>query len=307
MTRLAAVATLLAATMPLFAQPPKRINKAVDLLSKKQPIYYTGGHGGYQEGKADAQTWADYINYELEHGAFDMTMLREYMRGLVDGGPTRSGHKTPAVIVTLPVVALDEATIRVNSWVIQQVLACGVHGLLLCHARSPEGVRAFVEAVRYPFAKQAAGLGEGLRGSGSQGYAARIWGISAAEYIKRADPWPLNPDGEILLGLKIEDRHALETSEKTTKIPGIGFAEWGPGDMGWSFGLLDAHDAPYPAVMQKARARVFAAVKAAGLSFLDGAIPSNVEERIKEGVMIVSAGREAAEKGRRFSKRTEPW
>jgi hypothetical protein len=34
------------------------------------------------------------------------------MRGLVDGGPTPSGHRTPAVIVTLPAPAVDEATMR---------------------------------------------------------------------------------------------------------------------------------------------------------------------------------------------------
>src|SRR5262252_9298154 len=81
---------------------PKRINKAIELLEQGQPIYYTGGHGGYEEGKRMAQTWADYINYEMEHGALDFTALRAFMRGLVDGGPTKSGHRTPAVIATLP-------------------------------------------------------------------------------------------------------------------------------------------------------------------------------------------------------------
>ena len=48
--------------------------------------------GGYEEGKKMAATRADYINYEMEHGALDIKELREFMRGLVDGGPTRSGH-----------------------------------------------------------------------------------------------------------------------------------------------------------------------------------------------------------------------
>lgn len=286
---------------------PKRINKAIDLLSQKQPIYYTGGDGGYEEGKKMAQTWADYINYELEHGAYDMTKLREFMRGLADGGPTKSGHRTPAVICTIPVVGIDEAMVRANSWVIQQVLAAGAHGVLLCHARTPGAVRAFVEAVRYPFQKKVEGLGEGLRGSGSQGYAARMWGIPADEYLKKADVWPLNPDGEILLGLKIEDRHALDNSEATTKIPGIAFAEWGPGDMGFSFGLLTAHDPPYPPQMQQARSRVKAATKAANIAFLDGVNVNTIQERIAEGVMIGSGGPEAAAKGRELTKRPTPW
>src|SRR5687767_7387884 len=207
---------LLASTVvsaPLAAQTaitkPTRINKAIELLEQGQPVYYVTSRGSYEDGKKLAQTPADYITYEMEHGAFDLTALREFMRGLVDGGPTKSGHRTPAVIVTLPILGLDEASMRANSWMVQQVLAAGVHGVLLCHTRVPEAARVMVEATRYPFAPKAAGLGEGFRGSGSQGFASQIWGIPGAEYLRRADVWPLNKEGEILLGVKIEDRHAL--------------------------------------------------------------------------------------------------
>ena len=135
------------------APKPKRINKIIELWEQGQPVYYVHSQGGYQEGLKMAQTWADYVNYEMEHGLFDLGELREFMRGLVAGGPTKSGHRTPAVIVTLPVGALDEATIRNNYWVFQQTMATGVHGILLCHARSPEGVARFVESVRFPFFK----------------------------------------------------------------------------------------------------------------------------------------------------------
>jgi hypothetical protein len=42
--------------------------------------------------------------------------------------------------------------------------------------------------------------------------------------------------------------------------------------------------------------------------FLENVLPSNVTQRIDEGVMI-GAGRqrEAAEVGRRYTKRTMPW
>ena len=53
---------------------------------------HTGHVLTYDQGRNDAKTWADYINVGMEHGAFDMTGLEEYMRGLLDGGPTRSGH-----------------------------------------------------------------------------------------------------------------------------------------------------------------------------------------------------------------------
>ena len=80
-----------------------RINRAIELLAQDQAIYYVGAHTGHiltrAQGGEDAGTWADYINVGMEHGSFDMPGLAEYLRGLVDGGPTRSGHRTPAVIV----------------------------------------------------------------------------------------------------------------------------------------------------------------------------------------------------------------
>jgi 4-hydroxy-2-oxoheptanedioate aldolase len=308
------LAAMLGLTVGLYAQPdpnykPKRINRAIELLEAGQPIYYTGGRGGYEEGKKMAHTWADYINYEMEHGPLDFTALRAFMKGLVDGGPTRSGHRTPAVIATLPVLGVDEAHMKANFWVAQQVQAAGVHGILLCHARSPEAVRVFVESMRYPNAKPVKGLGEGMLGNGSQGYASQIWGISAAEYMKKADPWPLNPQGEFLLGLKIEDKYALANAEKVAAVPGIAFAEWGPGDMGISLDLPDGHagNRELHPKMLAARARVLAACKANKLAFLNTVRVDDVEEMIKEGVMIGSGGQEAAEKGRRFTKRKMPW
>ena len=315
---------LLAATAQGFAQrpeaavapapeaeyPPGRINKVIELWEAGQPVYYASGGGGYEEGKALAQTWADYVLYDMEHHPFDITRLREFMRGLVDGGPTPSGHRTPVVIVTLPAPATDEASMRANVWMAQQALAAGVHGIHIVRARSPAAVKALVQAIRYPIHKQAIDvLGEGLRGWGSQGFAADIWGLDDQEYLRIADVWPLNPEGEIVVGVKIEDPHALENAEATTKVPGIAFAEHGPRDMGLSYGYLEGRaDPPVPPEVQAAGERVLAATKAAGIFFLDNVLPDNVERRIDEGVMI-GAGQveEAAEVGRRHTGRKMPW
>ena len=289
-----------------------RINRAIELLEQGQPIYYTGpGERSFEGGKRDAQTWADYISYDMEHAPFDIPRLAEYMRGLAAGGPTSSGHRTPAVIATLPATGASEEEMRANAWMVKQVLATGVHGILLCHAESPAAVKLFVEATRYPFHRIGVGewIDEGRRGSGGQSSAAAIWGVSVAEYLEKADVWPLNPKGEIMLGLKIENRRALANVEATVKVPGIAFAEWGPGDMGMSLGYPDRHDEPYPEEMLAARARVLAACKAAGLAFLNTVWPDDVIERIKEGVMIGAGaqGKEASEIGRRFTGRTLPW
>ena len=281
----------------------KRVNKCVELLAQGQPIYYTSVEDrGYEGGRAAARTWADYIAYEMEHGPYDVTRLLEFMRGLVESGPTASGHRTPAVIVTLPLDGSDEQAFRTNSWMVRQVLATGIHGILLCHAESPGAVQAFVESTRYPF-------NGGRRGSGGQAQAAAIWGVDVPEYLRVADPWPLNPDGELLLGLKIENTRALANAEATAAVPGISFAEWGPGDMGMSLGFPDAHDPPYPPAMKAARDRVLAACKANKLAFLEQVTPENVVEQIDAGVMV-GAGKQAAaaaQIGRRHTHRPEPW
>jgi 4-hydroxy-2-oxoheptanedioate aldolase len=246
----------------------------------------------------------------MEHSALDVHGLMQFMRGLVDGGPTRSGHRTPAVVVTLPMDGIDAPTVRANGWMIKQVLATGVHGLLLCHAETPEAVRAFVEAARYSHAAGAGpDLGPGRRGHGGQTRAAELWGVPAGEYLDRADPWPLNPRGELLLGIKVENTRALASVERTTRVPGLAFAEWGPGDMGMSMGYPDQHDEPYPADMQAARARILSACKTAGLAFLEVVTPENVIAKLAEGVMIGCGPRAqaAAEIGRKHTRRALTW
>src|SRR5947208_1551862 len=133
---------------------PSRINRAIELLAQDQAIYYVGAHSGHvltrAQGREDAGTWADYINIGMEHGAFDMAGLAEYLQGMIEAGPTRSGHRTPTVIVEAPVNGTDAANVRFNAWQFRQILGRGVHGVLLCQAESAEAVLAFVESCRYP-------------------------------------------------------------------------------------------------------------------------------------------------------------
>ena len=283
----------------------ERINKAIELLEQDQPVYYASTHEvDYETGREMAGTWADYINVSMEHGAFDMPGLAAFMRGLADAGPTASGHRTPAVIVDLPPEGTSAADIRANAWVFKQALARGVHGILLCHAEDPEAVRALVQICRYAFRGETGGAPEGRRGAGGQGMAAHAWGVDVDEYARRADPWPLNPEGELMIGLKIENRRALERVDETLAVPGVAFAEWGPGDMHMSFGHMAA-ERSYSAEIVEARRRVFDACRRNGLPFLDGT--GDLVERIDAGVRIIpGAGEEQARLGRAHTGRTMP-
>ncbi len=317
----------------------KRINRCVELLEQDVAIYYDGPHSGHvlthAQGRIDAATWADYMNVGMEHGSFDMTGLAEYMRGMADAGPTRSGHRTPAVIVEAPVNGIDAAHVRYNAWQFRQILGRGVHGILLCQAESADAVRAFVESCRYPHntigvdpdipspiarmegavrATEAgidfAGrrlLGVGTRGRGSEATAAPVWGLSSEDYMERCDPWPLNPKGELLLGVKLESPEGVANCEEIIAVPGLAFAEIGPGDLSLSLGYPTIPREPFPPEMQKARDRILSACRKNGVAFLQSCTADNVIARIDEGVRVIAGHSEAAAvKGRAHQRRTLP-
>jgi 4-hydroxy-2-oxoheptanedioate aldolase len=224
---------------------PRRVNKAIELWEDNQVAFYhvyapSGAPDGYEEGKRMSQTFADAINYEMENGCMDVSNLRNFMQGLVDGGPTPSGHRTPMVFVTLPAVGFDGPSMRANAWQIQQALAAGAHGCLICEMHSPEAGEIAISAARYKFTLP--GVKEypieGSRGAGSQYFAQHIWGIK--NYLEVADCWPHNPKGEISMGFKLENRYAVESAEQLMAIQGLAFAEPGPSDNSWSILGYDA-------------------------------------------------------------------
>jgi 4-hydroxy-2-oxoheptanedioate aldolase len=270
----------------------------------------------------------------MEHGSFDMAGLAEYMTGLVEGGPTNSGHRTPAVIVEAPVNGIDEEYVRYNAWQFRQILGRGAHGILLCQVETAGAARAFVESCRYPQgllgtdpslpsaldrmkgAKSGAPgnkagrplLGIGTRGRGSEATAIAIWGLSQDEYLTKCDPWPLNPDGELLLGVKLESPEGIANADEILAVPGLGFAELGPGDLSFSLGYRSIPRDPYPPEMQEAREKVFAACRRHGIAFLEGGqSPEGTRRRIDEGVRVIAGhSEENARAGRAHSKRTMP-
>jgi len=291
----------------------ERINRAIELLENDQPIYYTGLHSfsrdflTYEQGKKDSSIWADYINIGMEHGPFDMNGLEAYMDGLVDGGPTPSGHITPTVIVELPVQGENEGIIRYNSWQIRQILARGVHGILLCEASSAEAVSAFVESCRYKLNDIGVGLGlkDGTRGVGSEFKARQKWGLEDDnDYRAKADPWPLNPNGELLLGLKIETLAGLNNCEQILSVPGIGYAEMGPGDMSMSMKIKRVPGSPPDQRIKDASIRVRKACAKNGISFLESGTPETIIEVIDSGARVIAGqSQEVAAIGRKYTNR----
>jgi len=310
-----------------FNYKPRRLNKVIELWEDNQPMYYTGAGIGpgvdpYAQGIKMSKTYADAITVDFEHGAMDFTQLREFMRGLKDAGPTRSGHATPCVFVTSGIIGLDENYARANTWVMTQFLDAGVHGVHICHARDPRAIEVLAqEGCRYPFLDYPTPKlpRRGLRGS-SAGFAAQIWGMSGAEYCAKADLWPLNKGGELIFGVKIEDTIADEHVDQTVSVPGVSMAEYGPGDHSyWLYGLSGmtpgGANAPRPAPegqaegrpeMARVRQAVLDACKRHNVKFLQGSNAGNIVAMIQQGAMVHEAPESAAIVGREFTKRKMP-
>jgi 4-hydroxy-2-oxoheptanedioate aldolase len=305
---------------------PRRINKAIELWEDNQVVAYaefgpSGAPDTYEEGKRLAKTYCDAINYEMENDAFNFSELRNFMQGLVDGGPTPSGHRTPMVFVTLPAWGFDGSSMRANVWQIHQALAAGAHGVLICEMESPEAAEIAIAGGRYKWTWP--GVEElpieGVRGAGSQAFAAHIWGLSQDEYLRVADTWPHNPKGEITMGFKLENRRSAMAAEQLMAVKGLAFAEPGPSDNGWSHLQWDAirgdltkeQRAALPASKRLAEdlERIRLAAKANNVKWLGNGPPgATPEQEIDQGRRMGPAGTEdRVQADRLYTKRKMPY
>jgi 2-keto-3-deoxy-L-rhamnonate aldolase RhmA len=107
--------------------------------------------------------------------------------------------------------------------------------------------------------------------------------------------------------VKLESPEGVANCEAILAVPGLGFAEIGPGDLSLSLGYRTIPSEPWPSEMQAARDRILVACRRNGVAFLQGCTPDNVTARIDEGVRVVAGHNEAsAIRGRAHQKRKLP-
>jgi len=127
--------------------------------------------------------------------------------------------------------------IEMNQWVAKQVLDQGVYGIVWPHVSTVEEARSAVAACRYARPATAPRYEpKGQRGD-APAAAARFWGLSQQEYYDRADVWPLDPKGEILVAIMCEDVDGIKNLPKILKeVQGIGVVIIGEGDLSQNLG-----------------------------------------------------------------------
>jgi 4-hydroxy-2-oxoheptanedioate aldolase len=191
-----------------------------------------------------AQTYGDsdfdMVVFEMEHHGFDFPSLRMSLQMTMNRRRILEDGLRPSVV---PLTRIPPAGRETTQWIIKQALDIGVYGLVVPHLETPEEALAIVNATRYP-ARRDSGLGGGQRGYWPH-VAARYWGLSVEEYVEKADVWPLNPTGEILIVGIIESRKGLANLDRILDATtGIGVIWPGPGDLAADLGLIGQTNHP---------------------------------------------------------------
>jgi 4-hydroxy-2-oxoheptanedioate aldolase len=281
-----------------------RLNGVIRALEQKQRAFAAFASADTDSALAFSAASYDGVVFEMEHNPWDARVLRDafqYMlnrRQIVD-----SCSLAPSVT---PLVRIPPNGGEKNQWLAKQALDAGAYGVVWPHISTEDQAYNAVAACRYPRLKTAS-LSEpaGVRGDAPVA-AARYWGLTQQEYYRKADVWPLNPEGEILVVLMIEDTQGISNLAGILKnVPGIGLILIGEGDLSQELGVARQYD--HPAVVD-AMAQVVAICKEhnvpVGHPHVDA---NNVERILHEGYRFLmtapTRSYPALDKGRRLCGR----
>ncbi|HXH25939.1 MAG TPA: aldolase/citrate lyase family protein [Vicinamibacterales bacterium] len=188
---------------------------------------------------------ADYDGavFEAEHHPYDIKDLRDCLQYMLNRRQIlERGTLAPAVT---PLIRVPANGGEMSQWLAKQVLDIGAYGVVWPRISTPEQAYNAVAACRYPRPKSSPAYEpRGVRGD-SPAQAARYWGLTQQEYYARADVWPLDPRGEILVVIMCEDVEGIENLPQILKdVQGIGVVLIGEGDLSQNLGVPRQYDHP---------------------------------------------------------------
>jgi 4-hydroxy-2-oxoheptanedioate aldolase len=232
-----------------------------------------------------AYTRADYMYTSGTSDAF-----LAYMEEITKAGGSMRTHPFTAKI------GIWSANPERVTAAIHAQLGAGHVGVSMERVESAQEVRDVIKAMRLTSAG-------GLRPDTGLEKAAAYWGLSVAEYKKRADIWPLNKTGELLISVIVESVAGIEKVREIAAEPGVGQIFAGYGTLGQVF-------RSDPARREAGAAAILAACKEFKIPCgFPTNNPAEIEQRMKEGwsVFIMQrrdeAGFAAVEAGRKIAGR----
>src|SRR3990170_1176784 len=196
-----------------------RLNGVIKALEQGQTAFVSFSPVDSESAVALAASRLDGVAFEMEHAPLDFPGLRQSLQFMLDRRQIVE-RATLAPAVT-PMVRIPPNGGEMNQWIAKQVLDIGLYGVIWPHVSTVEEARNAVAACRYPRPPSAPHFEPaGQRGDAPR-TAARYWGLTQPEYYGRADVWPLNPRGEVLVVIMCEEVRAIKNLPRMLKeVPG---------------------------------------------------------------------------------------
>ncbi|HEV3429878.1 MAG TPA: aldolase/citrate lyase family protein [Paraburkholderia sp.] len=221
----------------------QRLNSIIRALESGKPAFTAFSKLDKQNAIEMSDAPYDGLVFEMEHNPYDVAALGDAMQYMLSRKEiAESGSVSPRVT---PIARIPANGAEMNQAFAKQVLDRGAYGVVWPHIATVEQAYNAVASCRYARPKSAP-LYEpkGVRGDGPA-TAARYWGLSMTDYYKKADVWPLVPEGEIIVGLMCESTQAIENLDDIlSNVPGIGFILIGEGDLSQELGFARQYEHP---------------------------------------------------------------
>jgi 4-hydroxy-2-oxoheptanedioate aldolase len=195
-------------------QKDRHVNRAIEAL----------------EGGKPALTGDTWVFVDREHRPYDVTELRATLNKLL---ANKNAQGQPALAPIVRVPTEGDQPVR---WIIKQVLESGAMGIIIPQVETGDQALRIIQSMRYPQLKTSKYQNpRGRRGCGCSGGAG--WGLqNPADYVSRADVWPLNPQGELLALPMIETPEGVKNINAILDTPGVGGILIGPSDLTMNYG-----------------------------------------------------------------------
>lgn len=274
-------------------QKPVHLNPVIAKLAEGKTVYgLTTGDLSLVYAREVARAPVDYIYVDMEHNPLDFPALHLFLMGMTDKAAVlRKGNLQPnvALFARFPPEA-DQ-----SQWVVKQALDIGLHGVIFNGVDTREQALIAVKSMRYPQLKGSQYYEpNGTRGAGAAN-ATWLWGIGGEEYDRRADLWPLNPEGDLLAIVMIESVEGLQNVDAIASTPGVGALFVGAAnDLTRSMGVRPGSpevEAGLQKVVSTCKARKIGCAITANTA-------ADIVKRVKEGWNIIRSTVPAINEGR---------
>jgi len=279
----AVVFTTLAGASGLAQSAPKHLNPVIERLAAGKPfIGYQTGDLSLENARAIARADIDYVYLEMEHGPMDFEGLHRFTVGMIDKAAIlKKGNAQPNVAIFARFAPYGREQAQ---WFVKQALDIGLMGVIFNGIDDPEQALLAVRNMRYP-QKRTSKYPEpkGLRGY-APGTAVWWWGVSDAEYERRADVWPLNPDGDLLAIIMIETAEGLKNADAIAAVPGVGAIFVGAGGDLHQYLGVETNSPEVEQAFQTILKACQAHNVACGITALNG---NDIAKRLREGWKMI--------------------